>query len=1351
MKKTLFLLFFFTFNLIHLSANSFTTKRLSIENGLSNNYVVGITQDKQGRMWIATEAGVNCFDGNHLKVYKKNSSDLCGNELNAIFADNEENKIWIGSQRDGLSIFDCSKQTFTTITAQSGEQSITTNDITDIKGSRDGKSILVTTYHMGLNLYDKKYKTFTKIYDNKVNELKGKKCFTGCDDGKGNIYLGHDGQGMSIISTDDWKLKNFTHKKGDSSSIPSNVVHSIYIDSYTNVWVGTDKGLALFNPKTETFISFTHNNNDNASILPGQVRDIKEMINGELWICINMGGVSIIDLNESFLISPKELKFKNIVSQNNTYGLSSPNVRTVFQDRYGNIWIGNYRTGVDIISYQQAAFKTLPYITKNEKDILGRQIWGLSSIGNEIYVSSEEYIHIYNERKQSKSINLTPYSSISNSHLNVIYKDKQNSLWLGAYKDGAICYNPKKGKLERITGSNGLNINCFFDDGEYMLIGADEGIYRYKDGKLFIWDDIKSQLPDRMVHGILRDKEGKLWVGTFGKGVSIFTNDNKRKWNFTLDNGFPSNAVNHIILDSKKRVWVATREGLIKFNESSTPDIFTIYKEQNGLANSHVKAICEDINHNIWISTNSGISQLDIKSDEFFNYNNSDGIPIGDFINKSVTIDDDGLIYFGSQNGVCYFKPEYVREKRKVASASITGFTTYTSLKESKNVEEEIAFSSGKVELTNKQNTFKISFSVLDITQSSQAEFSYMLEGLENVWYTTQNEKQITFRNIPPGNYKFLLRSRLKNQEWDENIASLDIYIAPPLWLTWYFKLLYFIIAFLLVLFTLKSYKRKVHLEGSLKMEKKKIADQQELNNERLRFYTNITHELRTPLTLILGPLEDLISDKSLSIKQINKISLIKDSSQRLLDLVNEIMEFRKTETQNRKLAVAKDDITSVIKEVGLRFKELNNNPKVQYTIDINSEKSNIYFDKGILIIILNNLLSNAAKYTPQGEIKISFDSTQDNGINYSVISVSDTGYGINKSDLPRIFERYYQGSGKHQVTGSGIGLALVKGLADLHQAELYVESKENYGTTFTLKLISDNTYPEAIHKDTNVVKQEEKELMDEDMQELQNQQKNLILIVEDNNDIREYIKSSLIEDYEIITASNGEEGWEIAKDRIPNIIISDIMMPIMDGIELCKKVKEDICTCHIPLILLTAKDTLEDKVEGYASGADSYITKPFSAKLLQSRVSNIIESRKRIARLINNSNHDQSLQKQEAINSLNKLDNEFINKITRIIEENLDTEKMDIGFIADKMCMSHSTLYRKIKGLTDMSANEFIRKIKMQNGERLLLKGEQSISEISYMIGFSSVAYFRQCFKDEYGMSPSEYLKKMTTRTDQM
>ena len=615
-----------------------------------------------------------------------------------------------------------------------------------------------------------------------------------------------------------------------------------------------------------------------------------------------------------------------------------------------------------------------------------------------------------------------------------------------------------------------------------------------------------------------------------------------------------------------------------------------------------------------------------------------------------------------------------------------------------------------------------------------------MLEGLENAWYSTQGDNQVTFRNIPHGNYVFKVKTRFRNQEWNENAAQLTVVIAPPLWLTWYAKLGYVILFIFALYALLRFYKRKLDLESSLEVERKQSLNKQELNEERLRFYTNITHELRTPLTLILGPLEDLLSDATLSPKHANKISIIHDSATRLLNLINRILEFRKTETQNRKLSVAKGDLGQLVQEVGLRYKELNPNNKVNYHIHIETEDTEIFYDADMITIILDNLMSNAAKYTSEGDITLSLRSVEENQIKYTEISVSDTGHGIDAEALPHIFDRYYQAKSKYQASGSGIGLALVKGLSELHEGILKVESAVDTGTTFTLRLLTENTYPNAIHAQHDM----EKKPMDAEettITDTPTENHPIVLVVEDNADIREYIRSSFTDIYEVITAKDGKEGWELAQVRIPNIIVSDIMMPVMDGIELCKRIKEDMRTSHIPVILLTAKDSLQDKEEGYASGADSYLTKPFSAKLLHSRINNLLETRKKIASLL--ALADTQPKQESAVSSLNKLDNEFLQKITQIIEENLEMEKMDIAFIADKMCMSHSTLYRKIKGLTDMSANEFIRKVKMRKGVELLMSRQYTISEIAYMIGFSSVAYFRQCFKDEYGMSPSDYVKQ--------
>ena len=578
-----------------------------------------------------------------------------------------------------------------------------------------------------------------------------------------------------------------------------------------------------------------------------------------------------------------------------------------------------------------------------------------------------------------------------------------------------------------------------------------------------------------------------------------------------------------------------------------------------------------------------------------------------------------------------------------------------------------------------------------------------------------------------------------------------------PLWLTWWAKLIYILITISIIYTIIHAYKKKIDLESLYTLEKKNHEQEQELNQERLRFYTNITHELRTPLTLILGPLEDMQKDTSLPTRQAQKLSVIHQSALRLLNLINQILEFRKTETQNKKLCVCKGNIAPLIHEIGLKYKELNQKKAIDFQIQIEKEEMPLFFDKEIITIILDNLISNAIKYTEQGKITLSLYPTTRNGVTYTEIKVSDTGYGISAEALPHVFDRYYQESGKHQASGTGIGLALVRNLVELHEGEIRVESIQNEGSTFYISLLTDNIYPNALHGDSTKQTEEEmiSEAVPEDSQNTEPEtSKPILLIVEDNEDIQKYIAESFSDSFEVITGSNGEEGKQQALNRIPDIIVSDIMMPVMDGITLCRQLKEDVRTSHIPVILLTAKDSLQDKEEGYEVGADSYLTKPFSASLLRSRINNLLDSRKKLIAQFQQTgtshNPNSHLDEKRSIitEALSKLDNEFIEKITQLVEDNLSSEKIDITYLSDKMCMSGSTLYRKMKALTGLSTNEYIRKVKMQNAERLLLEGKYNISEIAYKIGMNSTGYFRQCFKDEFGVSPSDYLKQFTSPT---
>lgn len=1324
-----------------VKAQTYTLKRLGVEDGLSNNYVVDIAQDNQGCIWLATESGLNRFDGNAFAIYKKNNSGLSGNELNTLYYDKEDNMLWIGTQRDGISVFDCFSQQF--IYSELNRE-IVTSDVTQLSPAADG-GIWITHYHVGVEHFDKKTKKLTTYADQDIAGMKSPN-WCSCDDGNGNLYVGHAFDGMSIVNLKERTARNFSHDPDNPKSLPGNEVRYIHIDRMKNIWVGTNGGLALFNPHTEEFITFRHKAGDDNSLISNHVFCIKEMKDGTLWVCTDMGGVSILDLQNTTFMDPATVKFRNIAVTNDNHGLSSANPRCLFQDSYGNIWIGNYRGGVDFISNMQPIFQTLPYAIERYGRQSDKQVWGIC-VDNEqqVWLGGENEVASVADYKVKDIISVSGYSSKQYTHVNVIYRDSEDMLWLGMYNDGVLKLDPRTQKMERINFSTREDVRAFYEEpGEKMWIGTETGVYSYKGTKVVPEEAINAQLTDKMVHSILRDRQDKLWIGTFGKGIWVFDKAYQLVARLEVANGFCSNAINHLYMDSGGRIWAATRNGLVYIKDTNHPQQYEHYGDKENLEDSHVRAIQEDRQGAIWISTNGGISCWDKQKKSFTNYNHHDGVPLGDFMDGSVCMTADGTINFGSQNGVCFFKPELLSGDRKVAPVRIVECKGFNRQTESREEEYFIPAAHSKIKLPHNRNSFRISFTVPDYAQSQQVEYSYIIEGLENAWYNTQGENQVTFRNIPPGNYTFKVKARLRNQSWDEGgTAALAIHIQPPLWLTWYAKLLYVALFCLGLYALLRFYKHRLELESSLELERKKGQNEQELNNERLRFYTNITHELRTPLTLILGPLEDLLHDRNLSPYYNNKINIIYSSAVRLLNLINQILEFRKAETQNRKLTVSKGDLGALVMEVGLRYKELNQNEKLDIHICIETERTWLYFDADMMVTILNNLLSNALKYTPEGEIRLSLRSVTESDNLYTEIEVKDTGHGIDPKALPYIFDRYYQADGEHRASGSGIGLALVKSLAKLHEGMLHVESALGEGTSFTFRILTENAYPNALHKEDRV-RADEKEAQEHEEERHENHP--VMLVVEDNEDIREYVRTSFLEKYKVLTAVNGKEGLELAKNNIPDIIVSDIMMPLMDGFEMCRAIKEDMCTSHIPVILLTAKDSIQDKEEGYESGADSYITKPFSAKLLNSRIHNLLEVRKKLARQIQTASDKVETKADETAETvtLSRLDNEFLKKLTCIIEENIEQEKMDVGFIAEKMHMSHSTLYRKTKGLTEMSINEFIRKVKIRYSARLLREEGYNVSEAAYMTGFYNRGYFRQCFKEEFGVTPSDYVKQM-------
>lgn len=1358
--KYLFTLFlciqFFT-----TQVQQYTIKKLGLEKKLSNNYIIDIAEDKNGYIWFATEDGLNKLEGGVFSpFYKKDkgkSLNLTGNELNCLLDDPQKPILWIGTQRAGLNAFNY--QTNEQIIFQhdpNDPHSIATNDVTDLAIAADG-NLWITTYWRGIEYLNKETRKFTHYNQETVPDLPSNTIWTVIDDHKGSLYIGHAQHGMSILSIKDKKIKNFTYNKNDNKSLPSNNVQCIFKDNTGNIWVGTGRGLALFNPNTEEFIWLGEKNPS----LSHLVYDIQQFNENQLWVATELGGIAIIDLSKTLFNTAEEIHV--IQAGNNEYNLNNSTVRCLFQDSHQNIWAGTWGGGINFLSSDGALFKSFSYSPNSPESSLSTQIasavcidkQGLLWIGTDgggINVLKDgQRIATYTEES----------GHLSGNSVQTALCDQKGNLWFGIFNGGIMYYNMQTKSFQQIfpEKESTQDVRSLFEDNNGTIwVGTSNGVFQIDRESKKILQHMNANAPDNLVRSVMKDKKGQIWVGSFGRGIFLYASNGKRLKEFNTYLNFPSNTINQIFEDSKGCIWAATGEGLVQF-ENNSPWKYKVYQRNEGLANTFIWAIEEDENQNIWFSTNQGISCFVRSEESVYNYDFRDNIPMASFTGRSVCKDKNGVMYFGSTNGLCYFTPSYILEKRQAPKAIIGKITVFEPLVSENSNETEISLiNKESVRLKHLQNNFNISFSIQDYSLNERVEYAYMLKGLENSWYTVKDPNNVTFRNLPPGKYEFMIKTRIRNQEWSDEISSIEIIIAPPFWLSWWAKLLYLISGTALLFIGLWAYRRKLNLEYLYESEKKSHEQEQELNDERLRFYTNITHELRTPLTLILGPLEDLVKSNTLSSKDHHRISVIHQSAVRLLNLINQILDFRKTETQNKRLCVTKGNLTNTVYEVGLKYKELNSKPDIQILIEAEEENMFLFFDKEIITMILDNLISNALKYTDKGYIRIRAEWVTENGIRYAQLSVEDTGYGIGKEALAHIFERYYQESGEHQASGTGIGLALVKNLVKLHEGDIQVKSLPDIGTTFYLRLLAENTYPQALHgEDIHTEKQDAKaedSTMKLEAIEPDKNARPIILVVEDNADIRDYIADSFTNLYEVKTAANGKEGLQIATDCIPDIIVSDIMMPVMNGVVMCQKLKADIRTSHIPVILLTAKDSITDKEEGYQAGADSYLTKPFSASLLQSRISNLLTQRRLLSErfaIRPDKPEKQSMEEKRAIitESMSKLDKEFLDKITNTITEGLAAaENIDITVLSNVMCISSSTLYRKVKALTGMSTNEYIRKIKMQLAEKYLLEGKYSISEIAFKVGINSNVYFRQCFKEEFGMSASDYLKQLTGKS---
>lgn len=1301
----------------------YTSRHITSASGLSNDFVLSLEIDGNGYVWVATEAGVNRIAGNACQPFPS-TEQVSGHRITALHWHESSGQMLIGTE-NGLTIYNPKLGTTRQLTDKDGLAPSSINDIVNT----DNEDLWLI--HGNGQISRLNGRTF-QINSIKLSQPHSNRC--ALDDKRGNLYIGHSRDGMTVVKQSDGTFVNYQHHPDDPESLPGNNVRCIYQDTYNHIWVGTDKGLALFHPETASFSKVTALPDD----YDDNIYDILQVNDGTLWVATDIGGIKVIRLNQIENDS-------NLHYDTTTIKLTSLNTRSIIQDEYGNIWVGNHSTGVDFISVQKSSFNLLDYKDPDNNFYPVNSI--VKDTGHGFLVASET------ELTQWQNGKITGRWSFKNKTRRAFHSprcmmvDHSGYIWVGLDDQGIYHYDKNNARFSHIPVSpESSDIHSFAEDVDGSIwIGGEFGVYKYKNGEVSRQETI-SQTIHAPATCILNTAPHQLFIATLGDGIYSFNMKTKTCRHLNVQDGLPSSKINQTIRDQHQGLWLATDAGLVYLNDPIGLTGLSVYGHEHGLADNHILALQQDADGRIWMSTYSGISCFVKNTGKCHNYNHQDTRLSGGYVNGAAMTDADGTIYFGSAFGACYFKPEQLNDQMKMSDVQIVTFEAYNPVGRNMEMIQLTPDSQNHIYTTYKQNTFRLTFTVRNYAQKDFVEYSYMMKGMDGKWYNIGNDHDVVFRGLRPGHYTFILRAKLRSQDWDNaKETQLEIYIASPFWQTWWAYLFYALMIILWGAWLVRSYKNKLALRASLELEKRENLQKQELNEERLRFFTNITHELRTPLTLILGPLDDLMEDRHLPTQSRKRVAMIQKSAERLRSLINKILDFRKMETQNRKLIVAKGDIGQFVSEICLNYKELYNNPMVHFSYEIADGLPNIYFDSEIITTILNNYLSNAIKYTEKGSIST---TVQEGGDGFITISVADTGYGIASDALSHIFERYYQAEGSHQASGTGIGLALVKSLADLHEGQVSVDSKEGQGSCFTLSLSINNSYPNALHKEdieevNHATEKDEAAIMEDE--ETENDETRLqLLVVEDNADIRQYISDSFCDDFQVLQAQNGQEGVQMAEEYVPDIIVSDIMMPKLNGIQLTRQLKDDIRTSHIPIILLTAKNTDEDKEDGYDSGADSYLTKPFTTKLLASRIQNLLTTRRRLAEYI--ALHPEFAEENTsavATPQLGRLDREFLDKLNGIIQANIMSQDIDLPFVTEKMAMSHSTFYRKVKALTGLTAKEYIRKFRLQHCYHLLESGEYNVNQAAMMTGFNQMAHFREVFKKEFGILPSEVKKK--------
>ncbi|MFA9392931.1 MAG: two-component regulator propeller domain-containing protein [Prolixibacteraceae bacterium] len=1328
---------------------------LTTSDGLSNNYVTDVLEDDNGFLWFSTSDGLNKWNGYELEIFKNNPEDTNSLSSNFIITLDQDfnNNIWIGTNQAGLVRYNLSNEKFYRYISQlSIANAVQSTYIRKIVVSAD--SVVWVATDLGLSMYQPETDDFKRIrfdsnssqeiINNIVVQQNGNVVFQTssgvftydihqktfsrfelngldgwdiqnvplCFASNHQLWIGAE-TGLVKYDLKSGKYAIYKHHVTNSRSISSQVFSCIFEDSKQNIWIGTkDGGLNQYNSSSDDFSNYRAGTFNGAYLSNNIITQIYEDHYQNIWLATQEGGLTYFNANE--------IVFQFYDHQpNESQSLLNNKVSAFTQDENGNIWIGTGSGGLHQFDAENGKFERYQLNT----EIVSPSILGLFSAHEELYVAGWGVgLQVFDvPSKQFKKIK-SPESQWPNSiPLNIkgMGTDKQGNIWLANHtSDGLFVYDPSTGRIY-----NSLNPGPF----NAQILSVPYAVDMFQDFK------------------------NRIWIISY-TGLYLFDGQyHQYKYSAIESNSIRSNYIYTIFQSADSSIWIGHTNGLEKLLEADGQIRFEHYSENYHLPDN-VKGILEDNNNHLWLSSNQGLAMFNPKSKEQRLFQINKEVPGQEFFERACLKSNAGDLYFGTTNGFYKFNPDSLHLGNDEPKIFLTNFKIFNEKQKVGAEGSPLTHTmSETTEVVLKYNQSVISFEyvALSLDKPGKVEYAYQMEGINRDWNFVGDKRFANYTNLSPGEYVFKVRTSSGSQLSQNNEASIKIIITPPFWRTTWAYIVY-IVSFLGLFFLLQlAVINRVKLINDLKVEKLKIENVQETNLMKLRFFTNISHEFRTPLTLIKAPIEKLIHDGN-DMKQEDRsyhYDLIFNSTQKMLKMVNQLMDYRKLEAGSLVLEPSVGDLIAFCKKTVDNFNYLAAQKRINYNFITEIEKLFIAFDPDKLDKVLSNVLANAFKNTPdEGTIEFIIHedkNTNEANIHQVELLIRDTGFGIPEKDLPHIFERFYMvsHSQSNAVQGTGIGLTLAKELIELHKGTISVKSEENKGTEFIIHLpvseVSKNhahtAELEAVDEQVNVVE------FKNDVAE--SQKKHCILVVEDDEELAAFIKHELNAYYQVILANNGKDGLQKVKSEKPDLVLSDVMMPEMDGIELCRNIKNNEQTSHIPVILLTARYAQEKELEGFESGADAYVLKPFNLSILMSQVSNLLNVRKEIIEKFRNGTSlffdDEALESKEQ-----KLMQEIIN----LVIENISEEKINANFIADKMHMSRSLVYIKIEALTGQTVNEFIRNIRLKKAIQLLKQQEATITEVAYAVGFSSQSYFTRSFVKQFGSSPKEYQKKQQT-----